>query len=71
MARPLRNRLGLTPLDFARIEIEATVSRTSVARAYHSDPSRRRVGLYTFVRIARAAEKLGLPLPPNPPESIQ
>ncbi len=64
MARRLINPFGMTPLDYARIEIEATVSRTSVPRAYSDDPRKRRVGLYTYVRIAKAAETLGLPVPP-------
>jgi hypothetical protein len=55
----------LTQQDLARLEIEALVSRSSLLRAYHLNPKRRRVGFYTWLRIAKAAEKLGLPMPPE------
>lgn len=55
----------LTSLDMARLELEATVGRSSILRAYHPDPRRRTVGLYTWIRIAKAAERLGLPMPPE------
>jgi hypothetical protein len=59
----------LSPQEVARLELEAVVSRSSILRAYHSDPARRRVSLYTWVRIAKAAERLRLPLPPEQAEA--
>jgi len=64
MAR-YRTSERLTSLQMAQIELEATVGRSSILRAYHPDPKKRTVGLHTYVRIAKAAEKLGLPLPPE------
>lgn len=59
----------IRPPDLARLEVEALVSRSSILRAYHQDPKRRRVGFYTWLRIAKAAEKLGLPMPPEQADS--